>query len=328
MFELGLNERVSTLLADEKPQAAYALLTREAALGEADALMTLASWRVDGSLIERDLTLARCLFGQAADAGHSHAALLYGYFLASGTGGPVEWSQALERLRVLAATNESVSRQLALVDAMALENDGAPCGSRERTLLGARPAVSVTHDFLSREEADYVRDAAAPSLQPSLVVDPGTNQYRRHPIRTSDETMFGVFTTDLVISALNRRIAELSGTAIEQGEPLIVLRYQRGGEYRAHSDALPGTDNQRIATVILYLSTDYRGGETYFTETELTVRGRLGDALLFENVISNGRPDDRARHAGLPIQDGVKWIATRWIRARPYTYPSPKPAIV
>lgn len=327
MISTSIVDRLNALRTQGQLRPAYELLRQAAASGNADALFTLALWRVEGGLIRRDLPRARRLLGEAADAGHPDAALFHAYFLASGAGGPSDWPEALRSLRGLAATNAIAAAQIALLDKMKLSFGGTPADIGQGQLLSVAPHVSLFSKFLSADEADYVRHAATDYLQPSMIVDPRTGKLMQHPIRRSDDATFGVFNEDLVISAINRRIAAISGTSPDQGEPLIVLRYTRGGEYRAHSDALPGTDNQRIATVILYLNTDYQGGETRFVETGLTVRGQVGDALLFHNVTSDGRSDPQSRHAGLPIKNGVKWIATRWIRARTFTYPAPRPAL-
>jgi prolyl 4-hydroxylase len=35
-------------------------------------------------------------------------------------------------------------------------------------------------------------------------------------------------------------------------------------------------------------------------------------------VRENGAFDERMIHAGLPVTQGVKWMASRWIRSEPY----------
>ena len=51
------------------------------------------------------------------------------------------------------------------------------------------------------------------------------------------------------------------------------------------------------------------------------------DALLFRNVTQDGAADPMAQHAGLPVTRGVKLIASRWIRARPFAFPPPSPLL-
>lgn len=136
--------------------------------------------------------------------------------------------------------------------------------------------------------------------------------------------MLGIFDENLVVNAINRRIAVLTDTLIQQGEPLQILRYQPGGEYRMHMDAIVGADNQRIVTVLIYLNSDYDGGETHFT-TGLSFKGRKGDALMFRNILKDQSPDPNSRHAGLCVRRGEKFLATRWIRQQQFNFPSPHP---
>ena len=158
---------------------------------------------------------------------------------------------------------------------------------------------------------------AADLLEPSSIVDPHTGRARPDPVRTSDAAVIGPVRENLVIRALNLRIAAASGTAVEQGEALAVLRYSPGQRYHPHHDALPGAANQRLWTMLVYLNQGYGGGETVFPATGLSVRGRSGDGLLFRNCGAEGGIDAMARHAGQPVTAGTKWLCTRWIRQRP-----------
>ena len=160
-------------------------------------------------------------------------------------------------------------------------------------------------------ECAYLRKSVEAALQPSMVVDPASGALIPHPVRSSDAATIGVFAEDLVVNALNRRMAAVSGTRLDQGEPLQLLRYRSGGEYKPHMDALPAEANQRVLTVLVYLSDDYQGGETRFPHTGLTYRGRPGDALLFRNAGADGRPDPLSLHAGLPVTKGVNPSAIR-----------------
>ena len=112
------------------------------------------------------------------------------------------------------------------------------------------------------------------------------------------------------------RLAKASGTNVRQGEPLQVLRYLPGQEYRPHFDALGQAENQRILTFLVYLNDGYDGGGTRFMKSALTVNGRRGDALLYRNADDSGRPDPNSQHAGEPLKAGEKFIASRWIRQR------------
>lgn len=149
------------------------------------------------------------------------------------------------------------------------------------------------------------------------MVDPRTGRGRRDPIRTADAYELHWYAEDPAVHALNRRLAAASGTSVEQGEPLQLLRYGAGQEYRSHVDGVPGLDNQRILTALVYLHNDYEGGETAFVRTDLKVKGAKGDAILFRNASVSGAIDPMSAHAGLPVTRGVKLLASRWIHERP-----------
>ena len=193
-----------------------------------------------------------------------------------------------------------------------------------------------THDtsccYVGRRRLTALR-AEAPDLpvlgideHTAVVVDPATGRQRPDPARLSDSAGFTLPLENPAVHALNRRIAVASGTHVSQGEPLQVLRYRPGGEYRPHFDAIPGFANQRILTMIVWLGEDYEGGETLFMKTGARLKGRTGDALLFRNALPDGTRDPDAGHAGLPVTTGEKLIASRWIRARPFVPPSTGPS--
>jgi prolyl 4-hydroxylase len=297
-----------------------------AAKGDGDALYKLATWRVSGHIIRRDTAAARELMGRAAEAGHAEAALIHAHFLANGTGGPTDWRRARDILERL-PENPPAAEQLQMLDRMAVDANGDPTSEFEVETLSERPAVFSSRCFFTADECAYIALKAEPRLQPSMVTHRETGKLVAHPVRKSDGTFFGVATEDLVISALNRRIAAVCGTNAAQGEPLQILRYPPGGEFRPHHDFVANEGNQRILTALVYLSDGYDGGETEFIRTGVRFRGRTGDLLFFRNVTPDGEPDDSAEHAGLPVRSGVKLVASRWIWRAPPSFEPPAPAV-
>ena len=74
---------------------------------------------------------------------------------------------------------------------------------------------------------------------------------------------------------------------------------------------------QRVATFLVYLSDDYDGGETEFTDAGFKFKARKGDALMFLNVDAGGAPDPMSMHAGLPTTRSEKWVLSIWLRGKP-----------
>lgn len=298
---------------------AAALLERAAAAGDPDALLQLATWRLMGQSVPRDLPEARRLLAQAAALGQPQAAVMEAALTANGSGAPADWPRAVALLRRAAARDRVAADHLALLDTMALDTEGAPTRLPEPEPLAPGGAVLRFPGLLTPAECEHVARGAADIMEPAVVIDQRTGQQFRHPYRTSDGAVLGPTRESLPVRAVNRRIAAISGTGVDQGEALMVLRYAPGQEFRPHLDSLPGTRNQRIKTVLIYLNQGYAGGETTFSHYGLTVAPKGGDAILFTNTLPDGRPDPRALHAGLPVETGVKWLATRWIRAQPFS---------
>jgi prolyl 4-hydroxylase len=151
-----------------------------------------------------------------------------------------------------------------------------------------------------------------------MVIDPSSGRPINNPVRTSYEAVIGPTRENMVIRAVNKRLAAITRTDVRQGEALTVLRYAPGQEFRPHLDTIAGARNQRIVTALLYLNDDFTGGQTFFSANSLTIEPRIGDAIVFTNVRGDGLPDPASRHAGKPVIRGVKWLATRWIRAKSF----------
>lgn len=311
-------------------ERAVHLVSDAARRGDADALNELGLWHVYGSPVRRDFGLARLLFGRAGEAGHKGAAITHAVFVALGAGGDPDWGAALALLRSAANADPLAARQLAIIDRMNLDDNGRPVSLPGATQRAASPDVQQFSALFSRDECAHLMSLSAPLLVPSIVVDSRTGRQSPNPVRTSFGAVLGPIQQDLVVHALNLRLAAATQTSVDQGEPLVILRYEPGQQYREHHDGLPGEANQRSRTVIAYLNDGYDGGETSFSAAELAIKGSTGDAISFVNTLPDGRIDERSRHAGQPVRRGSKWICTRWIREKrfdPWGLRTPSPHV-
>jgi prolyl 4-hydroxylase len=299
-------------------QAALQILEDGGRAGDQDCLVELGAWLLAGQIVERELGRARDCFRQAGAGGNAQAASIYRNFLAIGVGGERDWAGALGLLRQAAAHEQSAIAQITLLDAMAIDANGSPTSTFTPEIISTSPFVACFRQLLTTAECDYLGGLATPMLHPSMIVDPRTGAMRPDPVRTSDAAMLAWAAEDLVIHAINRRIAAASGTAVEAGEPLQVLRYRAGQEYRPHFDALPNVTNQRIMTLLVFLNDAYEGGETCFPKSGIRFRGKVGDALTFRNALPDGRPDPASLHSGAPVTSGTKLIASRWIHQQAF----------
>jgi len=289
-----------------------------AALGEKEAIFTLAdlNWR-GSSEVPQNFARARMLFGRASDAGHPVALRAYTNLLASGIAGPADWPAAMRRLREEARYDTRRAHMLSLIEAMNLDEKGDPKSTAPGRRLSDTPRVTLFEGAFSAAECDFLMLVAEPTYEASLVKD-DRGRHVRDKVRTSDGSTIHWLIEDPATHAINRRLAALSETRVEQGEALQILRYRPGQQYHPHVDWL-GDKNKRILTALIYLNDGYQGGETEFVKTGLRVKGRKGDALVFSSIGDNGEFEPLSEHAGLPVTSGQKYLASRWIRAGRHT---------
>lgn len=320
----AVTARAEALVQRGDVAQAYALLREAVAAGDAQAALTLAEWRLSGTIIRRDLGEARDYYGLAAKLGLDAAAPIHIALLANGAGGSGRsWDEAQRLLHERAPHDPLAARQVARLAAMAIDDAGEPLGTVAAEPVRTDPQVSRLPTFLTPEEAAYLIDLALPALQPAVVVHPQTGTLIRDPVRTARAAGFPFVREDPVLHAINRRIAAATGTTYEQGEPLQVLSYEPGEEYKLHSDALPPGQNQRTQTFLVTLSEGFVGGETSFPRLGLNLRCAVGEALNFRNVDNSGEPDPRMWHAGNPVRSGRKLLLSKWIRAAPLDLSGP-----
>lgn len=183
------------------------------------------------------------------------------------------------------------------------------------------PKAIVVHDFLSDEECTQLIALSISRLSPSNVINIDDGSIHKHEARTSNGMFYKRGETPL-IEKIESRIAEFTCWPVVFGEGLQVLRYEPGQEYKPHDDyfdpILPGSASrmvnggQRVATMLLYLNNPISGGATIFSQTNAIVAARKGSALLFAYPLAS--KEDFARHGGMPVMDGVKYVATKWFR--------------
>lgn len=125
---------------------------------------------------------------------------------------------------------------------------------------------------------------------------------------------------------------------MENQEGLQILHYHDGEKYEPHWDyfndpinSRPETGGQRIATVLMYLTTVEEGGETVFPNADtklhlpsdrpisacaakgMSVKAIKGDAVMFFALHPDGTLDPSSLHGSCPTLKGDKWSATKWI---------------
>ena len=220
--------------------------------------------------------------------------------------------------------------------------------------LSADPAIHVLHDLLSRSEAaqllalrDSIRKRWAtvpplvcfdhaelqyhPALQPFLqhgIGDRGRrsclNQTASAAVAASRLLSFSeALSTRLgesdLIDEIGRRLERRTGLRDARGAGFQLLEYSAGSAFHSHTDCHRWRLEQgtRMASVLVYLTDDFDGGETEFTKLgPLRLKPPVGSAVVFYNY---GRPadglttcDPRSEHRSVPVRRGSKAVLQRW----------------
>ena len=185
------------------------------------------------------------------------------------------------------------------------------------------PRIVVFGGLLSDEECEQLIALATPRLARSLTVATKTGGEEVNADRTSNGMFFQRGENELV-SRIERRIARLVNWPQENGEGLQILQYGPGAEYKPHYDyfdpAEPGTPTilrrggQRVGTIVMYLGEPAKGGGTVFPDVHLEVAPKRGNAVFFS--YERPHPTTHTLHGGAPVLEGMKWIATKWLRER------------
>lgn len=132
---------------------------------------------------------------------------------------------------------------------------------------------------------------------------------------------------DLVIQKINKKISTFLAQPVSHGEALSVLHYKAGQSYEDHYDYFNPAHTahaqhlklggQRTRTFLIYLNDAFSEGETSFPKLNWKFKGKQGDALVFDNVASNGELLENSLHTGLPPKAGEKWVISKWLKDKP-----------
>lgn len=199
-------------------------------------------------------------------------------------------------------------------------------------LLHLSPPVLTIDNFFTEEECQQVKNVV---LAPEKVE--ASNQESPVEVRSatfsalaqSKRTSTSWFCYYSQVPTLLAKAHHVLGIpALQRMEEPQIVRYKTGEEFSWHYDEVPShqlkNGGQRIATLLVYLNDVTNGGGTVFRDLidgangeMLTMKPKLGSALLFFPAFKDGQPDDRTLHKGEPAAD-EKWIIQMWIHERDY----------
>lgn len=181
----------------------------------------------------------------------------------------------------------------------------------------------VCEDFLTAEECRQLCLQIDADVYPSPLYD----KENYEGVRTSQSCNLN--SHDPFIAEIETRIANLLGIERSWGEPLQGQKYDVGQEFKAHADFFyidqpywpeyEPNGGQRTWTAMIYLNEPRKGGGTAFTYLDLTIKPRLGRILIWNNMAADGSPNPWTQHEGQPVEEGMKYIVTKWYRERTFS---------
>ena len=203
-------------------------------------------------------------------------------------------------------------------------------GEAVRARLAADPSVykvPVTEadiygvgEFLTAAECDRFIAMIDTSARPSDTYD-AVPQAKYRTSWSGD-----VSRDDPFVRMIERRIDDLTGIDPSFGEIVQGQRYHVGQEFRGHHDWFYTNQaywadeekcgGQRSWTAMIYLNDLDTGGATNFPHLDISVQPQRGALLLWNNARPDGRVNEATLHAALPVEAGVKYVITKWYRAR------------
>ncbi len=192
-----------------------------------------------------------------------------------------------------------------------------PCGPE-------RPVQMYLGDnFLSADECRALTAQIASACFPSTLFE----QEKYAGVRTSQSCNLDVY--DPLVAQIDRRLAGLLGIDPAWGEPLQGQRYNVGECFKDHVDFFyvdqpywaeyASHGGQRTWTAMIYLTAPARGGRTRFTLLNVEVEAQAGRLLVWNNMAADGSPNGWVLHSGQPVDEGVKYVVTKWYRERPFS---------
>lgn len=186
-------------------------------------------------------------------------------------------------------------------------------------VLSDKIQLYVLENFITEAECDRIVEIAGLQLRPSTVTT-GEKNYRTSS--TCDLSL----QDDPAVKALDEKIAQTLGISLSHSEGIQAQRYEVGQEFRQHTDyfqpntkeyeTFAGSRGQRTWTFMVYLNNCQAGGGTNFVALNKIFTPRKGMALVWNNLLPDGRPNPNTLHAGMPVEAGHKIIITKWFRDR------------
>nr|CAD2192638.1 unnamed protein product [Meloidogyne enterolobii] len=190
------------------------------------------------------------------------------------------------------------------------------------------PLAVIFRNVIGDGEIEIMKNISLPNLTISRVQDPATGEAVLTKYRISKNAWINE-KSHAIVEQLYKRLRLMTNLNMTSAEPFQMGNYGIGGQYEPHFDfsrdfeavnSTKGHQNMgignRIATVLIYLSTPEKGGFTIFNQIKTIAKPTKHDALFWYNLWRSGKGDIRTMHAACPVLLGDKWVSNSWIHER------------
>ena len=208
--------------------------------------------------------------------------------------------------------------------------------------LSVRPGVAALHDLLSPGQCRALREKGREGMTVTpFTLSQAAGQENTFSDRRMSKVRYLSHRRDRLASQINRKLSQaldldLDGAPVP-AENYQLMNYGLGGYIELHQDSNVGRGEgvdysqpaswvlggERLMTVMLYLSSTTRGGNTVFPLLGLSSPPRQGTALVWHTLDTRGRPRQTMKHLGCPVVMGDKWILNKWVKWHHHMFSHP-----
>lgn len=173
--------------------------------------------------------------------------------------------------------------------------------------------IYIIDNFLSDNECNNI----ILSCKDNLIDSPLTRFDSKDPyFRTSKTSYFnGKKDQDYI----ENKILNFIKIPKQYSEDSQVQYYSINKEFKPHYDYFHKDiddeflkNGQRTWTFMIYLNDVKKGGHTHFHKLNQDIYPKKGRAVIWSNLHPNGIPNEDTLHQGNPVEEGEKWIITKW----------------
>lgn len=176
----------------------------------------------------------------------------------------------------------------------------------------------VLDNFLNTDECQQIIDIIKSKKLPSTLSSSEEDKL----FRTSSTCQLGQMESDL-IKDIDLRICKVMGIDPSYSEVIQGQYYEIGQEFKPHTDFFEANEienhgsqmGQRTYTFMIYLNDVEAGGETVFPKLEQSITPKLGTAVIWNSLNSDGSTNHNTLHHAMPISSGYKAVITKWFRS-------------